>query len=134
MRQCAVRSGATRSRTDALTVTFTIKRIYEPASPEDGYRVLIDRLWPRGVSKERAQLDEWAKDIAPTAALRTWFAHEPSRFEEFSRRYRSELKVNPDVAHFLTLGAAHDRVTLLYGAHDPLVNQAVVLRDFLASS
>jgi uncharacterized protein YeaO (DUF488 family) len=114
-------------------VTFTIKRIYEPASTEDGYRVLIDRLWPRGVSKERAQLDEWAKDIAPTAALRTWFAHEPSRFEEFSRRYRSELKVNPEVARFLTLGAEHDRVTLLYGAHDPLVNQAVVLRDYLES-
>jgi uncharacterized protein YeaO (DUF488 family) len=115
-------------------VAFTIKRIYDPASPEDGYRALIDRLWPRGVSKERAQLDEWAKDIAPTSELRTWFAHDPARFEEFSRRYRSELAVNPEVARFVTLGAEHDRVTLLYGAHDPLANQAVVLRDYLTSA
>jgi uncharacterized protein YeaO (DUF488 family) len=114
-------------------VTCTIKRIYEPASADDGYRVLIDRLWPRGASTERAQLDEWARDIAPTPELRTWFAHEPSRFEEFSRRYRSELEVNPEVGRFVTLGAEHDRVTLLYGARDPLVNQAVVLRDYLES-
>jgi uncharacterized protein YeaO (DUF488 family) len=114
-------------------VAFTIKRIYDPASPDDGYRVLIDRLGPRGVSKERAQLDEWAKDIAPTAALRTWFAHDPTRFEEFSQRYRSELEVNPDVARFVTLGTEHVRVTLLCGAHDPLVNQAVVRRDYLSS-
>jgi uncharacterized protein YeaO (DUF488 family) len=114
-------------------VAFTIKRIYEPVPAQDGYRALIDRLWPRGVSKERAQLDEWAKDIAPTAELRAWFNHEPTRFEEFSRRYRAELEVNPEVARFVTLGAEHDRVTLLYGAHDPLVNHAVVLRDYLAS-
>jgi uncharacterized protein YeaO (DUF488 family) len=114
-------------------VAFTIKRIYEPVAAPDGYRVLIDRLWPRGVSKARAQLDEWAKDIAPTPELRAWFAHEPSRFEEFSRRYRTELGGNPEVARFVTLGAEHDRVTLLYGAYDPLVNHAVVLRDYLAS-
>jgi uncharacterized protein YeaO (DUF488 family) len=116
-----------------LSVAFEIKRIYEPASPDDGYRALVDRLWPRGVSKVRAQLDEWAKDIAPTAELRKWFDHQPARFEEFSGRYRAELEVNPDVSRFVELGATHVRVTLLYGAHDPLINHAVVLRDYLGS-
>jgi uncharacterized protein YeaO (DUF488 family) len=114
-------------------MAFEVKRIYEPASPEDGYRALVDRLWPRGVSKGRAQLDEWAKDIAPTAELREWFDHQPARFNEFSVRYRAELEPNPEVTRLLALGAAHDRVTLLFGAHDPLVNHAVVLRDYLAS-
>jgi uncharacterized protein YeaO (DUF488 family) len=87
-----------------------------------------------GVSKVRAQLDEWAKDIAPTPELRSWFGHDGVRFEEFTRRYRAELDVNPEVARFVKLGADHDTVTLLYGAHDPQINHAVVLRDYLESA
>jgi uncharacterized protein YeaO (DUF488 family) len=112
-------------------MAFQIKRIYdEPAAP-DGYRVLVDRLWPRGVSKARAQLDEWAKDIAPTTELRTWFGHEAAHFDEFAQRYRAELDANPTVERFRALSREQDIVTLLYGAHDPLVNHAVVLRDYL---
>ena len=74
-----------------------MKRAYDPAEPRDGYRVLVDRLWPRGVSKERARLDEWARELAPSAELRTWFGHDPERFAEFERRYRAELTVRTNV-------------------------------------
>lgn len=112
-------------------MTFAIKRIYDDAATSDGYRALVDRLWPRGVSKERAELDEWAKDLAPSTDLRGWFGHEAARFEEFAQRYRVELDANPGVERFVRLGREHDAVTLLYGAHDPAVNHAVVLRDYL---
>ncbi len=106
-----------------------LKRAYEPPSPSDGYRVLIDRLWPRGVSRERAHLDAWEKDLAPSAALRTWFAHDPSRFEEFRRRYLLELRDQRRLLTELRRRARHGTLTLVYGARDPEHNDAVVLAE-----
>ena len=108
-----------------------IKRIYEQPSADDGYRVLVDRLWPRGLSKEHAALDEWLKDVAPSAGLRVWFSHKPERFAEFREKYREELEHNPAVATLRELAASKPAVILLYGAKDPRVNQAVVLQQFL---
>ncbi len=110
-----------------------IKRIYDAPNGNDGFRILIDRLWPRGVSKEKAALDLWLQDIAPSPQLRTWFGHKPERFEEFKIRYEQELATNPAVAGLQDSIKKHQNVTLLYAAHDPLVNHAVVLRDYLAS-
>jgi uncharacterized protein YeaO (DUF488 family) len=106
-----------------------IKRIYDEPAADDGYRVLVDRLWPRGVSKERAALDEWMKDVAPSPDLRTWFGHKPERFAEFSARYESELQTNAAAKKLGELIKQHDNVTLLYAAHDPKVNHALVLLD-----
>jgi uncharacterized protein YeaO (DUF488 family) len=111
---------------------YQIKRIYDEASDGDGYRVLVDRLWPRGVSKEHARLDSWNKDIAPSSDLRKWFAHDPEKFKEFTARYRAELMVNPAIEAFENSVAKEPDVTLLYAAHDPKINHAVVLRDFLS--
>lgn len=111
---------------------YHIKRIYDEASDKDGYRVLVDRLWPRGISKECARLDEWNKDIAPSADLRKWFGHDSGRFEEFAARYRAELVVSPAVKAFEDAISGQSVVTLLYGAHDTKVNHAAVLRDFLS--
>jgi uncharacterized protein YeaO (DUF488 family) len=111
-------------------VTVKIKRIYEPAVVADGTRVLVDRLWPRGVSKARAKLAFWMKDVAPTPKLRVWFGHRPERFSEFVRRYKKELARNPAVGELRKL-ARRERVTLLYGAHDPKINHAAVLQSIL---
>jgi uncharacterized protein YeaO (DUF488 family) len=111
-------------------MAFQIKRVYEPAEPSDGIRVLVDRLWPRGVTKSRAHLDHWMKEIAPSPQLRLWFGHRPERFAEFKKRYRSEIKGNPAVAELRQLGKGA-RVTLLYGARDPEMNQAAVLQTIL---
>lgn len=110
-----------------------IKRIYDVPSPEDGTRILVDRLWPRGVSKARAELDLWDKDIAPSPELRTWWNHDPSQYDEFANRYREELGHNPAVSELVAL-AEKGPVTLLYAARDPAVNHAVVLRDYLANA
>ncbi|SNT09905.1 Uncharacterized conserved protein YeaO, DUF488 family [Micrococcales bacterium KH10] len=112
-------------------MTVTIKRIYDESSQADGWRVLVDRLWPRGVTKERADLDDWCKEVAPSPDLRTWWGHDPQTFDEFTRRYRAELKENPAVAQFAASCREHDRVTLLYGAKDPQINHAAVLREYL---
>lgn len=116
---------------------IAIKRIYDDASDsadnDDGYRVLVDRLWPRGISKVKARLDLWLKEIGPSTELRKWFGHDPERFEEFRARYLQELDGNPAVGELLDICRAHDAVTLLYGAKDPEHNQAVVLRDYLAA-
>lgn len=112
--------------------TPRIKRIYEPADPADGFRVLVDRLWPRGVSKARADLGLWLKEIAPSTELRTWWHHDPTEWTEFTTRYRAELDQNPAVGELLDILDSHPVVTLLYGAHDPALNQAVALRDYLA--
>lgn len=109
---------------------LAIKRIYEPPGSEDGVRILVDRLWPRGVSKEDAALDQWLKEIAPTSELRTWFGHEPRRFEEFADRYRAELEANPALDPLLDVVKEAKTVTLLYAARDPDCNHAAVLRDF----
>lgn len=110
---------------------FVVKRIYEPVAEGDGYRVLLDRLWPRGVSKERAALDEWAKELAPSNELRKWFGHEPEKFDEFSKRYIAELENNPLLVATLTSWREHPTVTLLYGARDESANEAIVMRDYL---
>jgi uncharacterized protein YeaO (DUF488 family) len=112
-------------------MSFQIKRIYEAPKPSDGKRVLVDRLWPRGVSKVNAHLDDWIKDVAPSPKLRTWFDHDPERFAEFRRRYKAELKGNAAVRALRALGK-RSKVTLLYAAHDPKVNHAIVLRSVLA--
>ena len=108
-----------------------LKRAYEAASADDGYRVLVDRLWPRGVSKKRAQLDKWEKDLAPTSKLREWFSHEPSRFPEFRRRYIDELHANAQRLRELRRRARLGTVTLVYSAHDSEHNDAVVLAEVL---
>ena len=108
-----------------------LKRVYEPAAVSDGYRVLIDRLWPRGVSRERAKLDEWARELAPSTELRKWFGHEPSRFQEFRRRHIEELrKERPRLAE-LRRRARNGTLTLVYAAHDAEHNDAVVLAEVL---
>ncbi|WP_028267465.1 DUF488 domain-containing protein [Arthrobacter sp. MA-N2] len=114
-----------------LKDVLVIKRIYDEADDGDGYRVLVDRLWPRGVSKERARLDLWLKDIAPSPPLRTEFAHMQERFEHFREAYEAELEKNPAVEELLELAAGKKRVTLLYGARDPETNHARVLLEFL---
>jgi len=111
-------------------MSFQIKRVYEPAKPTDGTRVLVDRLWPRGLRKADADLALWMKDVAPTPRLRVWFGHDPEKFAEFRRRYTRELKGNPAVAELRKLGKSK-RVTLLYAAHDPKVNHALVLQSAL---
>jgi len=108
-----------------------IKRIYDEPAASDGMRILVDRLWPRGVSKERAAIDLWLKEIAPSPELRTWFGHKPERFKEFSQKYNDELAKNPAVSEIRELMAKNKRLTLLYGAKDPAVNHAVVLQAFL---
>ena len=109
-----------------------IRRVYEEPSADDGLRVLVDRLWPRGRSKQSAHVDIWIKDIAPSKELRTWFGHIPERFDEFASRYRAELNTNPEpVSRLRELIAGHPRVTLLYGAKDNEHNNAVVLRKYL---
>lgn len=108
-----------------------LKRAYEPASRSDGYRVLVDRLWPRGVSKERAKLDEWDKELAPSAELREWFGHEPNRFAEFRRRYIGELRGDRSRLTELRRRARAGALTLVYSAHDSEHNDAVVLAEVL---
>jgi uncharacterized protein YeaO (DUF488 family) len=104
-----------------------LKRVYEPPLPADGERILIDRLWPRGLSNARAAIDEWMKDIAPSAELRRWFGHDPDKWREFQRRYKHELRANAELVDALARKAARRRVTLVYGAHDEEHNDAVVL-------
>ncbi len=117
-------------------MTVEIKRVYEPAGENDGYRVLVDRLWPRGVSKERAAIDFWAKEIAPSDELRKWFSHDPSRWEEFRKRYRDELSTEDrkKMMKDLIFRAGKGRLTLLYAAKDTDHNNAVVLREAIRNS
>lgn len=110
-----------------------LKRAYEPAIGEDGYRVLVERLWPRGVTRERARLDEWAKEIAPSPDLRRWYAHEPARFEEFRRRYLKELAGHEQELNELRRRAESGPLTLVYAARDEERNSAVILADALRS-
>jgi uncharacterized protein YeaO (DUF488 family) len=108
-----------------------IKRVYDRPATADGYRVLVDRLWPRGVSHERAKLDGWLKDVAPRPMLRTWWDHAPAERDEFARRYRAELDGNRTVSLLRDLIREHHRVTLIYAARDPVNNHAAVLRYYL---
>lgn len=113
-------------------MTVHIKRIYETPSTSDGYRVLIDRIWPRGVSKEEAKLDEWLKDIAPSTELREWYGHEAALFTEFKERYSKELNTNvATVTHLEDIIKNHPVVTMLYAAHDSNISNAAVLLEYL---
>lgn len=109
-----------------------IKRTYEPSARGDGRRILVERLWPRGMKKEVLKLDAWVKEVAPKTKLRQWFDHEVERWEEFRRRYRKELDTNRSAWTPILGAATHGTVTLLYSAHDTLHNGAIVLRDYLA--
>ena len=113
------------------SIDLQLKRAYEPAELGDGYRVLVDRLWPRGVSKEKAALDAWEKELGPSTELRKWFGHEPERFEEFRRRYIDELRAKRALLSSLRRRARDGTVTLVYSAHDSEHNDAVVLAEIL---
>ena len=109
-----------------------LKRVYLPAARSDGYRILVDRVWPRGVTKAKAAVDEWLRDVAPSNALRKWFGHERKRWPEFKRRYLKEITANKaEVQKLVDAEKAHPNVTLLFGAHDEECNQAVVLSIYL---
>jgi len=109
-----------------------LKRVYAPPAPDDGVRVLVDRLWPRGLSKSEAAVDHWLKELAPSAELRRWFGHDPARWDEFRRRYQAELAQATDLLDELRALARGRRVTLLFSAKDEAHNNAVVLRDVLS--
>jgi uncharacterized protein YeaO (DUF488 family) len=108
-----------------------LKRAYEPPAPNDGARILIDRLWPRGVKKDDAALDQWAKDLAPSTALRKWFGHDPERWQEFRIRYAEEVRQHSEQLTQLRALARTGPITLVYSAHDEVHNDAAALRDFL---
>jgi uncharacterized protein YeaO (DUF488 family) len=128
---CLSRPESTRAGGCLLKVE--IKRVYADPDRADGTRILVDRLWPRGLSKERARVDLWLKDIAPSTELRKWFSHDPSKWTEFQARYRQELKSEADLLDVLKKKAAKGPITLLYGAKDEVHNEAVVLRSLLQS-
>lgn len=110
---------------------IAVKRAYAEPAAEDGLRILVDRLWPRGCRKETLQLDEWCKELAPSAELRRWFGHQPARWEEFKRRFFRELDGRREVVEALLARAGSGRLTLVYGARDERYNNAVALREYL---
>ena len=119
-------------RRATISLVLKLKRIYETPQRSDGYRILVDRVWPRGVFKERAAIALWLKEIGPSTALRKWFGHDPARWPEFQKRYRQELRGRPDLtARIAQLEKEHGVVTLLFSARDQERNQAVVIRDLL---
>ena len=108
-----------------------IKRIYDPVSRDDGRRILVDRLWPRGLKKEEAKIDEWLKEIAPSNELRKWFGHDPAKWQEFRRKYAAELAKNSELVERLRAGAGKGMITLLFAAKDVTHNNAVVLKELI---
>ncbi len=117
--------------TDHGTMTIAVKRAYEASSRADGKRFLVERLWPRGIKKDALVIDAWLKDVAPSTALRQWFAHDPAKWEEFRRRYFRELEKHRAALEPIIAAARHGTVTLVYSAHDVEHNNAVALRDYL---
>ncbi len=113
---------------------INLKRVYEASSPEDGRRILVERLWPRGLTKEAAKIDLWLKEIAPSAELRKWFAHDWAKWEEFQERYRAELEENGEEAAKLKSMSEAEVVTFVFAARDVERNSAVVLRSFLETN
>lgn len=113
---------------------FQLKRVYEKADVADGYRVLVDRLWPRGLSKEKARVDLWLKDIAPSTELRKWFGHDPEKWNVFQQKYKAELKEKNETVKILKEEMKKHSVTLVYAAKDELHNDALVLKEFLEGS
>jgi uncharacterized protein YeaO (DUF488 family) len=114
-----------------MSARIWIRRAYEPPSANDGYRVLVDRVWPRGVSKETARLDEWVRDLAPSNELRQWFDHDPDHWDRFHQQYRDELRAHADEVARLAGRARQRRLTLVFGARDRARNNAVVLREVI---
>ena len=112
-------------------MTIKLKRAYQDATKSDGTRILVERLWPRGLSKDRAQVDLWLKDVAPSTELRKWFGHDPSRWQEFRRRYHQELRRRPEVLQPLLDAIKHGPVTFIYGSREERYNAAVALREYL---
>ena len=112
-------------------MNISLKRAYEPAAKSDGMRVLVDRLWPRGVTKLAARIDHWVKEVAPSTELRQWFAHDPEKWAEFQKRYRAELKDNPALPELKALASGEGHLTLVYAAKDEQYNDAVVLKQVL---
>jgi len=112
-------------------MAIKIKRVYEPSTDSDGSRILVDRLWPRGLTKEKAHVEEWLKDIAPSTELRKWFGHDPAKWKKFRGRYEAELRHNDDLVERLKIKARDGTVTLLYAARDEKHNEALVLKQFL---
>lgn len=111
---------------------IAIKRVYEKPTKADGKRILVDRLWPRGLTKEKAAIDLWLKDIAPTTDLRKWFGHDPDKWKEFQKRYRQELKKNKEQVSLLDEQLKNNVVTLVYGAKDEEHNEALVLKEWVS--
>jgi uncharacterized protein YeaO (DUF488 family) len=116
-----------------MILDIRTKRVYEPPDAHDGFRVLVDRIWPRGMAKEQVRADLWLRDVAPSTALRKWFAHDPSKWEEFKKRYFAELDKNPESVHVLLEAAAKGTLTLLFSARDAEHNQAIALKEYLLS-
>lgn len=108
---------------------MNIKRVYEEPEKSDGYRILVDRMWPRGLTKEKAAVDLWLKDIAPSTELRKWFGHDPAKWQEFRKRYKQELKENKESVSDLEKALGKGKVTLVYGAKDKEHNQALVIKE-----
>jgi len=109
-----------------------IKRVYDPASPDDGKRILIDRLWPRGIKKEEAHIDEWLKDISPSHELRKWYSHDPAKWAEFKKRYKQELAGKSELLKKIKAGAKKQTVTLLFSTKELELNNAVALKEMLS--
>jgi len=112
-------------------MTVKIKRAYEPFTKSDGYRILVDRLWPRGIKKENAHIDKWMKEVAPSTALRKWFNHEPEKWQQFITKYRTELKGSAALEELIPLIKEHKAITLIYAAKNEQYNQAVALKQFI---
>ena len=123
--------GESPMKTKIPASNVNLKRAYEPPAADDGTRILIDRLWPRGISKERAAIDQWMKDISPSTELRKWFGHDPARWNEFRRRYAQEVHKNSDLLDQLRSLARQGPITLVYSAHDEKHNDAVELRELI---
>lgn len=118
-------------KTPLIRPSIAIKRVYEPPAATDGRRFLVERLWPRGVKKTALKLDGWLREVAPSTALRLWFSHDPARWEEFQRRYATELEANPEAWQPILAAAKARRVTLLFSSRDTEHNNVVALRSFL---
>lgn len=117
-----------------MSVNLSIKRVYEEPSPKDGYRILIDRLWPRGLSKEKAAVDLWLKEISPSTELRKWFGHDPEKWQDFRKKYKSEIGKNKEASDILKNVIKKEKVvTLVYGAKEERYNDAVVLKEVFGS-
>jgi uncharacterized protein YeaO (DUF488 family) len=121
-----------KDKKETINMTIKLKRVYEEPAKTDGTRILVDRLWPRNLTKEKAHVDLWLKDVAPSTALRKWFAHDPAKWPEFKARYKAELKNNASQLALLKRTITRGPATLLYGAKDTEHNEAVVLQDLLS--